>query len=215
MIGQQRQILTELGIDLWVPRDAACQNLQFDSIWRDQRVDDLPLEVASPAIPVVTPQTLSQDRMVVTPSIAKAVQEQPVEALIQAPILNDVQDTQLQKNIEKFELQLLSLPHCAVVIDSSKLSVEAEQLWANIHAALEADYQQLNWPFPLLNLQDPQGAYSYMQGFLAVHSLDKKLIILGDLPYVPEHGLKFPSLEAMLAQPILKKQLWNALHNNK
>ena len=44
MIGQQRQILTELGIDLWIPRDAACQNSDLDSIWRDERPDNTAVE---------------------------------------------------------------------------------------------------------------------------------------------------------------------------
>ena len=212
MIGQQRQILTELGIDLWIPRDAACQNLDLDSIWRDQRPDNTALELHAHPVPVVTAKTVVTDQIVATPS-PTPIQQQPVQESIAAPIARVVQATNLHKNIKKFELQLLSLPQYVVVIDSSDLSVEAQQLWANIHAALQAEYQQLNWPFPLLNLQDPQGAYSYMQGFLAVHGLDKQLLVLGELPCMPQQSRKLPSLDDMLAQPILKKQLWNALNN--
>lgn len=212
MIGQQRQILTELGIDLWIPRDAACQNLDLDSIWRDQRPDNTALELDPHPVPVVTAKTVVTDQIVATPN-STPIQQQPVQESIAAPIAHVVQATNLHKNIKKFEFQLLSLPQYVVVIDSSDLSVEAQQLWANIHAALQAEYQQLNWPFPLLNLQDPQGAYSYMQGFLAVHGLDKQLLVLGELPYMPQQSRKLPSLDDMLAQPILKKQLWNALNN--
>ncbi|WP_407411050.1 hypothetical protein [Acinetobacter sp.] len=212
MIGQQRQILTELGIDLWIPRDAACQNLDLDSIWRDERPDNTALELHAHPVPVVTAKTVVTDQIVATPN-STPIQQQPVQESIAAPIAHVVQATNLHKNIKKFELQLLSLPQYVVVIDSSDLSVEAQQLWANIHAALQAEYQQLNWPFPLLNLQDPQGAYSYMQGFLAVHGLDKQLLVLGELPYMPQQSRKLPSLDDMLAQPILKKQLWNALNN--
>lgn len=212
MIGQQRQILTELGIDLWIPRDAACQNLDLDSIWRDQRPDNTALELDPHPVPVVTAKTVATERIVATPN-STPIQQQPVQESIAAPIAHVVQATNLHKNIKKFEFQLLSLPQYVVVIDSSDLSVEAQQLWANIHAALQAEYQQLNWPFPLLNLQDPQGAYSYMQGFLAVHGLDKQLLVLGELPYMPQQSRKLPSLDDMLAQPILKKQLWNALNN--
>ena len=212
MIGQQRQILTELGIDLWIPRDAACQKIDLDSIWRDERPDNTALELHPHPVPVVTAKTVVTDQIVATPS-PTPIQQQPVQESIAAPIAHVVQATNLHKNIKKFELQLLSLPQYVVVIDSSDLSVEAQQLWANIHAALQAEYQQLNWPFPLLNLQDPQGAYSYMQGFLAVHGLDKQLLVLGELPYMPQQSRKLPSLDDMLAQPILKKQLWNALNN--
>lgn len=212
MIGQQRQILTELGIDLWIPRDAACQNLDLDSIWRDERPDNTALELHAHSVPVVTAKTVVTDQIVATPN-STPIQQQPVQEIIAAPIAHVVQATNLHKNIKKFELQLLSLPQYVVVIDSSDLSVEAQQLWANIHAALQAEYQQLNWPFPLLNLQDPQGAYSYMQGFLAVHGLDKQLLVLGELPCMPQQSRKLPSLDDMLAQPILKKQLWNALNN--
>ncbi|WP_298143460.1 hypothetical protein [uncultured Acinetobacter sp.] len=207
MIGQQRQILTELGIDLWIPRDAACQNLDLDAIWRDQRSDTI--EVLMPHQPAVV-QVQAQPIVSEPPPVqTKVLQEQ----IVATPVFTQAEVVEHHTHLDPFELQLLSLPHCILIIDASALSRQAQQLWANIHAALQADYQQLNWPFPLLNLQEPQGAYSYMQGFFAVHGLDKQLLVLGELPYMPQQSLNLPSLEDMLAQPILKKQLWNALNN--
>ena len=103
MIGQQRQILTELGIDLWIPRDAACQNLDLDSIWRDERPDNTALELHAHSVPVVTAKTVVTDQIVATPN-STPIQQQPVQEIIAAPIAHVVQATNLHKNIKKFEL---------------------------------------------------------------------------------------------------------------
>ncbi|WP_122898676.1 hypothetical protein [Acinetobacter sp. B51(2017)] len=216
MIGQQRQILTDLGIDLWIPRDVACQNFAPASIWRDQTmpqqaeivdviVSDLvsatPVAVERPSQPAPKPPAPKQ----VFEPIAAPVVVEPV-----APAQHSVQPER-----SSFELQLLDLADCAIVVDASQLSTAAQQLWLNINHALQADYQQLNWPFPLLNLQDANGAQSYLEGFLDAHSVAKPLFSLGQLPYLYQKAQQLPSLEDMLAQPSLKRQLWQHIYNNK
>lgn len=42
MIGQQRNVLAALGIDVWIPRDVVCQKNTASSIWRDQAVEETP-----------------------------------------------------------------------------------------------------------------------------------------------------------------------------
>jgi len=39
MIGQQRNILATLGIDVWIPRTQACQKNNAHTVWRDQVVE--------------------------------------------------------------------------------------------------------------------------------------------------------------------------------
>ena len=36
MIGQQRNRLAALGIDVWIPREVVCQKNTAPSLWRDQ-----------------------------------------------------------------------------------------------------------------------------------------------------------------------------------
>ena len=211
MIGQQRQILTDLGIDLWIPREIACQNLTPNSIWRDQGQDQeqmLPIADLAETIHVPEPS------QVVAPVVVPPVKAEIAPSHAQAKL--EVQVTQaVAIDAKQFELQLLCLAHCVIVIDATALSVEAKQLWSNIHVALAAEYQQLNWPLPLLNWQDAHGASSYIQGFLNAHGMDKQIIGLGALPCAPEKMLTLASLDEMLIQPILKKQLWHYIQNKK
>lgn len=39
MIGQQRNILATLGIDIWIPRTQVCQKNNAHTLWRDQVVE--------------------------------------------------------------------------------------------------------------------------------------------------------------------------------
>jgi hypothetical protein len=211
MIGQQRQILTSLGVDLWIPRNVACQNLRPNSIWRDESSEQI--------LPLAEVVTTPKMQRTVQPIISEPV---PVVAKIVAEAINIVsaQPEQRKEPVtatepQNFELQLLNLAHCVVVVDSTALSDAAKQLWGNISHAIQAEYQQLNWPFPLLDWQDGHGAQSYVQGFLDAHSVDKQLMSLGDLPYSHSKLLKLASLDEMLAEPILKKRLWQFLQNNK
>ena len=210
MIGQQRQILSSLGIDLWIPRDVACQNFPQSSVWRDQTTEHIvELDHFTQAVPeqAAVPAPVVKEEPTQTHKAQVVVPESTVTALaVESKLKPETAPTQ-------FELQLLNLSHCVIVIHATQLSVDAKQLWANIHQAIGAEYQQLNWPLPLLNLQDESGAQSYMQGFLDAHSVDKQLIVLGDLPYTHHKMLKLASLEEMLAQPILKKRLWQFIKN--
>jgi hypothetical protein len=213
MIGQQRQILTDLGIDLWIPRDVACQNFNPAITWRDQSTEqmvELPELTAIPAQPIELKEPVQVKNV---PVVSMPV----VEAPIPPTISHDSVKPQLEPiiHLANFELQLLDLANCAIVVNATQLSPQAQQLWVNINQALQAAYQQLNWPFPLLNLQDSSGAQSYVNGFLDAHSVDKQLISLGDVPYPHPKILKLASLDDMLTQPILKKQLWQMIQNNK
>ena len=54
MIGQQRNILATLGIDVWIPRTQVCQKNNAHTLWRDQVVEphipiNIPVAVDIPA----------------------------------------------------------------------------------------------------------------------------------------------------------------------
>ena len=209
MIGHQRDILATLGIDIWVPKDAACQNMPSSSIWRDQAAPEYLSEiVVAKAQPLIVPEpkaeplkTLDQPDPLPTPT--------PVVKEVQAEIVPQVVEERPALHIAAFQLQAFGLPHCVIVTDATELSAEQQQLWNNIQQALQAEYYELQWPFPLINFQDGRGAESYVQGFIDAISADKNIIFLGQFPYFNHSkSIHLAGLQEMLDQPLLKKRLW-------
>ena len=209
MIGHQRDILATLGIDIWVPKDAACQNMPSSSIWRDQAAPEYLSEiVVAKAQPLIVPEpkaeplkTLDQPDPLPTPT--------PVVKEVQAEIVPQVVEERPALHIAAFQLQAFGLPHCVIVTDATELSAEQQQLWNNIQQALQAEYYELQWPFPLINFQDGRGAESYVQGFIDAISADKNIISLGQFPYFNHSkSIHLAGLQEMLDQPLLKKRLW-------
>ena len=208
MIGHQRDILATLGIDIWIPKDVACQNMPSSSIWRDQAAPEYLTEIviakSQPEIPIVPqieqPKVLERIEALITPSV---IQEVPTEV---APLAIEERPA-LQ--ITPFQLQAFGLPDCVIVVDATEMTAEQQQLWNNIQQALQAEYYELQWPFPLLNFQDSRGVGSYVHGFLDAISADKNIILIGQLPYLADpKSINLASLQEMLDQPLLKKRLW-------
>ncbi|OAL81741.1 hypothetical protein AY606_02585 [Acinetobacter sp. SFB] len=209
MIGHQRDILATLGIDIWVPQGAVCQNMPSSSIWRDQAAPEYLTEivVAKAQIPLA-PQpkteqlkTLDLPEQLPTPPV--------VDKEVQAEVVSQVIEERPALHIAAFQLQAFGLPHCVIVIDATELSTEQQQLWNNIQQAVQAEYYELQWPFPLMNFQDGRGAESYVQGFIDAISTDKNIIFLGQFPYFNHSkSIHLAGLQEMLGQPLLKKRLW-------
>ena len=209
MIGHQRDILATLGIDIWIPKDAACQNMPSSSIWRDQAAPEYLTEIviakSQPAIPIapLVEQVKVLDR--IEPSIipTAVLKEVPAEVI---PLAIEERST-LQ--IAPFQLQAFGLPDCVIVVDATEMTSAQQQLWNNIQQALQAEYYELQWPFPLIDFQDSRGVGSYVQGFLDAIGTDKNIILLGQLPYLADpKSINLAGLQEMLEQPLLKKRLW-------
>jgi hypothetical protein len=214
MIGHQRDILATLGIDIWVPKDAACQNMPSSSIWRDQAAPEYLSEiVVAKAQPLIVPEpkaeplkTLDQAEPLPTPAVKE----------VQAEIVPQVVEERPALHIAAFQLQAFGLPHCVIVTDATELSAEQQQLWNNIQQALQAEYYELQWPFPLINFQDGRGAESYVQGFIDAISADKNIILLGQFSYFNHSKIiHLAGLQEMLDQPLLKKRLWQFMQKTK
>ena len=100
--------------------------------------------------------------------------------------------------------------------DATELSAEQQQLWNNIQQALQAEYYELQWPFPLINFQDGRSAESYVQGFIDAISADKNIILLGQFSYFNHSKIiHLAGLQEMLDQPLLKKRLWQFMQKTK
>lgn len=209
MIGHQRGILAALGIDIWIPRDEACQQHQV-SIWRDQATPELHSEI-------ILPQTARHEPLPqeIVPVPVRIVELDEVKEVVEAPVTAaPVQEERQIQHIPPFSLQALNLPHCVIVMNATEMTEETQHLWSNIQRAMQGEFYELNWPFPWANMQDGRGVESYIQGFLDMMSMEKNIIFLGSVPYVhPVKMIQLASLQEMLEQPILKKRLWQFMQN--
>ena len=210
MIGHQRDILATLGIDIWIPRAERCQQHQV-SIWRDQAPAELHSDIILPQAPqLVRLETPPQS---IVPEPVKVEVKTEITAEVPA-IIAPVQEQREILHISAFHLQAITLEHCTIVIDATKMTEQTQHLWANIQRAMQSEFSELNWPFPWINLQDGRGVESYIQGFLDMASLEKNIIALGPIPHVTHNKMiQLASLQDMLDQPILKKRLWQFMQN--
>jgi len=213
MIGQQRNVLATLGIDVWIPREVVCQKNTAASLWRDQVVEEvqqapvLTFETAPVAQEIqVTPQTLPVIE-IESPQQAKVV----AEAVVKEAVAEKEQIV-ITAQIPAFELQMYVLENCAILLESSQLNDAQRQLWQNIQKAKLGQYAELKWPFPLAAFQESRGLASYIQGFLDATATSKKILCLGQLDFIQHSNiLHLASLEEMLAQPLLKRRLWQLM----
>ncbi|WP_216934291.1 MULTISPECIES: hypothetical protein [unclassified Acinetobacter] len=208
MIGHQRDILATLGIDLWIPRDSACQPHQV-SIWRDQAAPEFHTDIVLPQpalVELMADLPISEPE----PTVALKAETPPAVSTQAVP----VQEHREIVQIPPFSLQALSLVHCSIVIDATEMTEDTQNLWGNIQRAVSGEFYELNWPFPWANVQDGRGVESYIQGFLDGMSAEKNIIFLGPVVHISNTKIiQLASLQEMLDQPILKKRLWQFMQN--
>jgi hypothetical protein len=66
----------------------------------------------------------------------------------------------------------------------------------------------------MLQLQDGRGAAMYIQGFVDALRQERKVISLGQLPYLNNTEMfELASLQEMIEQPLLKRRLWQFMQN--
>lgn len=214
MIGHSREVLADLGIDLWIPRDVLCQELAQPSIWRDQSLPEALKDLSVvPQIPTDT--EIKEDPLFafVDKSIADVKQKQTHVEEKLPKIIEQVEEKPALQ-IHAFNIQALSLDRILILIEGSAITSEQQQLWVNIQKGLNAGFSELNWPFTLPDLQDGSYVENYVKGFFDAVALDKHFIVLGDIPHTSHLKLhKFASLQQMLDQPLLKKDLWQYIRN--
>ncbi|MCJ8160570.1 hypothetical protein [Acinetobacter zhairhuonensis] len=217
MMGHQRDILATMGIDIWIPRSVArVHHSQSSGLWRDQAQPEINAEL--PLSQIVVPISSEPDIQDIDDVLTQFVEvEQEIVQQPPKPITPVIAEVQPQPaiHIEAFELQAVSLATCLIVLDASQLTEAQSELWVNIQQAIPAEYHELKWPFPLLEMQDGRGAGSYVQGFIDAIGVDKDLIALGDISHLQQVDLqRLASLQEMLEQPILKKRLWQFMQKS-
>lgn len=216
MIGQQRNILATLGIDVWIPKDIVCQKNTASALWRDQNIEQN-IQTSSIQFDSQVSQNVTEIKVEQQSVAIKEVEplQQKKEAVVQ-PIakqsLIEKEQIVITAQIQSFELQMYVLENCAILLESSQLSDAQRMLWQNIQKAKLGQYAELKWPFPLAAFQESRGLSSYIQGFLDATATSKKILCLGQLDFIQHSNiLHLASLEEMLAQPVLKKRLWRLM----
>lgn len=213
MIGQQRNVLAALGIDVWIPRDVVCQKNTASSIWRDQVIEEtLQIPQMSFETETLKPEIQANE---VQPQKIKQAESPQVEITEQVPVqkvISEKEQVVVSASVQAFELQMYVLENSAILVESSQLNDEQRQLWRNIQKAKFGQYAELKWPFPLAGFQESRGLSSYIQGFLDASANNKKILCLGQLDFLQHSNLLYlASLEEMIAQPLLKKRLWQLM----
>ena len=208
MIGRQRNILATLGIDVWIPREVVCKKNIAPSLWRDQeaeQIQSLPIQFETlaqykpePVQPITVVEPLDSVEIIVAP--------QAVE------LIRGKEQVVVTTQVQSFELQMYILENCAILVESSRFNEAQQQLWQNIQKAKMGQYAELKWPFPLADFQESRGLPSYIQGFLDAAAMNKKILCLGHLDFIQHSNiLHLASLEEMIAQPLLKRRLWQLM----
>ena len=213
MIGQQRNRLANLGIDIWIPREMLCQDNTAPSLWRDQTIAEniQPVPIQFHVEPTLE-STQSTTMIQPVHGVESIVEQQSDTQPAVKPIIAEKEHIPITEQVQAFELQMHILEHCVILLESHQLSQTQQQLWQNIQKAKSGRYAELKWPFPLAEFQESRGLSSYIQGFLDVTTANKKIFCLGQLSFIHHNNiLHLASLEDMIAQPLLKRRLWQLM----
>ena len=214
MIGRQRNILATLGIDVWIPREVVCEKNIAPSLWRDQEAE----QIHSLPIQFETPVQNKPELQIKHEPVQPITMVEPLDSveIIVAPqaveLIRGKEQVIVTTQLQSFELQMYILESCAILVGSSRFNETQQQLWHNIQKAKLGQYAELKWPFPLADFQESRGLPSYIQGFLDAAAMNKKILCLGHLDFIQHSNiLHLASLEEMIAQPLLKRRLWQLM----
>ena len=214
MIGRQRNILATLGIDVWILREVVCEKNIAPSLWRDQEAE----QIHSLPIQFETPVQNKPELQIKHEPVQPITVVEPLDSveIIVAPqaveLIRGKEQVVVTTQVQSFELQMYILENCAILVESSRFNEAQQQLWQNIQKAKMGQYAELKWPFPLADFQESRGLPSYIQGFLDAAAMNKKILCLGHLDFIQHSNiLHLASLEEMIAQPLLKRRLWQLM----
>lgn len=226
MIEQQRQQLAMMGIDLWVPRHAAVRSISTaTTLWRDADIgQSAQLSTLSKRVElesaIVLKQEIKQETVIKPDDQHVSLNVKAVEAPLNlqetahtaAVTKIDVEPLEIEQ--QAFQLQVLFSEQFVLLVDQQQLTAQTLPLWRNIQHALHLQDASLQWPFPLVNLQEPSGLQDYLQGFFDVVAAEKSIFCLGELPVSFKLSCQaVASLQDMLQQPLLKQQLWKLIQH--
>ena len=213
-VEHQRSILATMGIDVWIPQVDVRVESYIPQSYRDMAISEQTvvtnLEFAIPQKIIPTQPPIRSEPVAIQRNIEKTdIQSTQVKKLI---VSESIEPLAPNLQIDAFDVQLYALEHCVLLLDATDLNDEQRELWRNIQASTQGREATLHWPFPLINIQDGRGVEQYLQGFIDVYGMEKQLICIGKIPYLNmDQCTVLASLQQMLEQPTLKRNLWQVM----
>lgn len=224
----QRSILATMGIELWIPKVDVQTRHYENALYRD--IAQVEQDIA--VVPELNTHSTQSDakpenQKVQPPQIEKAHQPE-VSLLKRNPETQQIEEVSAPEHIQQqtnftvepalqiapFEIQAYCIESCVIFVDCTQINADQFTLWGNIQQALVGQFYDLKWPFPMLQLQDGRGAAMYIQGFVDALRQERKVISLGQLPYLNNTEMfELASLQEMIEQPLLKRRLWQFMQN--
>ncbi len=210
----QRSILATLGIDVWIPQVGVHVESYIPQNYRDvatvEQAIVTSLEFAIPQKIIPTQPPIQAKPVAIQQNIEKTdIQSTQVKKLI---VSQSIEPLAPNLQIDAFDVQLYALEHCVLLLDATDLNDEQRELWRNIQESMQGREATLHWPFPLINIQDGRGVAQYLQGFIDVYGVEKQLICVGKIPHLNmDQCTVLASLQQMLEQPTLKRNLWQVM----
>lgn len=123
-------------------------------------------------------------------------------------------ESEVQTPIAPFTLQGISYNNWVMLVDLAKLTPQAQKLWQNMHYGLSVQPDHLAFPF-CKSMSTLDMANASLAGFVFKlgNSEQVQVTALTDLAEGLDHErmVRTPLLEEMLAEPSLKRQLWQLL----
>lgn len=214
----QRHLLHYLGVIQWIERTTQTQQIT-SSIWRENQIDpfvslsDKPAKIdaedSSLDIALITSQEQSTPVLDLNTSLNIESKNTPVE---------------YQNLADTFHLYTWIGQYYVIVVNLMHTDTPEHDLWKNLiqavnhleqtHCQIIPQYEELLWQSTVFTLSTVECAEMYIRGFIDRLSLQKHLLVLGDIPYVQvEQATILPSLTKMIQQPESKRTVWQTVQS--
>ncbi|MDO6642630.1 hypothetical protein [Acinetobacter guillouiae] len=224
----QRSILATMGIELWIPKVDVQTRHYENALYRDIAQVEQDIAVVPELNTHLTQSDAKLENQKVQPPQIEKAHQPEVSLLKRNPETQLTEEVSAPEQIQQqtnftvepalqiapFEIQAYCIESCVIFVDCTQISADQFTLWGNIQQALVGQFYDLKWPFPMLQLQDGRGAAMYIQGFVDALRQERKVISLGQLPYLNNTEMfELASLQEMIEQPLLKRRLWQFMQN--
>ena len=224
----QRSILATMGIELWIPKVDVQTRHYENALYRDIAQVERDIAVVPELNTHSTQSDAKLENQNVQPSQIEKAHQPEVSLLKRNPETQQTEEISAPEQIQQqtnfivepalpiapFEIQAYCIESCVIFVDCTQISADQLTLWGNIQQALVGQFYDLKWPFPMVQLQDGRGAAMYIQGFVDALRQERKVISLGQLPYLNNTEMfELASLQEMIEQPLLKRRLWQFMQN--
>lgn len=236
----QRQILSQIGVDCWIRRDSGdfdVFNINEVSIKKElnfTNIRDIKEDTLNHDLNKFKGESISESEAI-NPNISISLNQVNIHKKPDniPKDLNEVECNDLKEKlnnsnkIEPFQLQAIHYNNWLLMVDSHELNKNELQveLWHNICRVLNHKVEMLNFPLItdshiIVMSSEPMDtvelANATLAGFIfKVAKTNKvKLGCLTDIKtgLIDDRLISVPTLSDMLAQPLLKKELWLLLN---